>query len=137
MRRDLTLPQQAVQACHACIEFARHLLPMEQVHPHLVLLGVASEQKLLLAAAHLERLGVQYRPFYEPDLKQKLDFHPSDLPPLTSQLTALTTQPISADDPRRKHLRRYQCWTGNSRNDSAEPVQQPGTPVQKSHSSNQ
>lgn len=95
MREDLSPAQQAVQACHACIEFARHLWPPEQLHPHLVLLRVDCEQQLLHAAARLEQHGILYRKFCEPDFDDTL--------------TAVATQLLRAADPRRKLFRRYRC----------------------------
>ena len=93
VRQDLTLPQQVVQACHACIEIARLLSP-DIVHPHLVILGIDSEFQLQHVAARLEALGIQYQPFYEPDLG--------------SQLTSLATEPLSLQQ--RKAMQRYRCW---------------------------
>ena len=87
------MPQQVVQACHACIEIARLLSP-DIVHPHLVILGTDSEFQLQHVAARLEALGIQYQPFYEPDLG--------------SQLTSLATEPLSLQQ--RKAMQRYRCW---------------------------
>ena len=94
MRQNLSLSQQAVQACHACIESARHLLPAGSEHPHLVLIGARHEFDLELIAARLTRLGIEYRRFYEPDADHSL--------------TALATEPLCAD--RKRPLKRYQCW---------------------------
>ena len=64
------------------------------MHPHLVVLGIGSEFQLRHVAARLEALGIQYQPFYEPDLG--------------GQLTSLATEPLSMQ--RRKPLQRYRCW---------------------------
>ena len=64
------------------------------MHPHLVVLGIRCETNLRRIAARLQQLGIQFRPFYEPDLGE--------------QLTALATNPLS--DSQRRPLRRYQCW---------------------------
>ena len=88
------MPQQVVQACHACIEIARSL-DADAEHPHLVVIGCESEVHLQFVAARLDAIGIQYRPFYEPDLAESL--------------TALATEPLS--DARKKPLRRYRCWS--------------------------
>ena len=93
MRRDLSPPQQAVQACHACIEVARTLLPSGDEHPHLVLCGVKSEHHLHRVLRHLERIEVAFRPFFDTDLD--------------SQLTAIATEPVRGEQ--RSRFRRYQC----------------------------
>jgi hypothetical protein len=68
-------------------------LPSTAAHPHLVLIGVPSEQALQLVFARLHALEIICWPFHEPDL--------------SNQLTAIATEPISAD--RRRFFRRYQC----------------------------
>ena len=70
--------------------------PLTWCIPHLVLLRARSETELEGIAARLDRLKIQYQPFYEPDL--------------ANQLTSLATEPLSAA--RRKPLRRYACWPG-------------------------
>ena len=60
----------------------------------MVVLGIGSEFQLQHAAARLEALGIQYQPFYEPDLG--------------GQLTSLATEPLSMQ--RRKAMQRYRCW---------------------------
>jgi len=82
-----------VQACHACIEVARSLLPPGDEHPHLVLCGVSSEQRLRLILHRLQRLRIDCRPFHEADLD--------------GELTAIATAPVRGDC--RRHFRRYQC----------------------------
>ena len=96
MRRDLALPQQVVQACHACIEATRILLPPDSVHPHLIVLGARSETDLMCIAARLERNQIRFRKFCEPDLGD--------------QWTALATQP-SQEIVVRSFFKRYRCWT--------------------------
>ena len=96
MRGDLPFSQQAVQACHACIESARTLLPPSDPHPTLVLCAVKSETRLWLVFKRLERLGIALRPFREPDRG--------------GELTALATGPVRGDQ---RHLfRQYQCLRG-------------------------
>jgi hypothetical protein len=92
VRIDLPPPQQAVQACHAAIEAARHgLFPPGDEHPHLVLCGARSEFSLEDIAARLARLAIAHQPVFEPDLG--------------GQLTALCTEPLRGS--RRVPLRRF------------------------------
>ncbi|MBY0461149.1 MAG: hypothetical protein K2V38_27825 [Gemmataceae bacterium] len=95
VRRDLSAPQIAVQAAHAAIEAARRFLPTDHPHPHLVLCGVAHERALLAAADRLERAGVRFSLFREPDLNDAA--------------TALATEPLGSD--RRRVLARHPCLT--------------------------
>jgi hypothetical protein len=97
VRNDLTLPQQAVQACHAAIEAARHgLFPPGDEHPHLVLCGIRSEIALQSVLLRLQRLQIRHQPFLEPDLGD--------------QLTAVCTEPVR--DERRRGLRGYTLLRG-------------------------
>lgn len=93
MRQDLSHPQQVVQACHAAIEAARFLLPSHLTHPHLVVCGVPGESDLYRCIERFRRLGVEHRPFREPDRG--------------GELTALATGPIFGS--RRRIFRRYRC----------------------------
>ena len=95
MRRDLPPTQIAVQAVHAAVEAARHFLPPDHAHPHLVLCRVASERDLLSAADRLERGGIRFQLFREPDR--------------ADEATALATEPLGPD--RRAALARYPCLT--------------------------
>ena len=95
VRRDLPLAQQAVQACHACIEMARNLSPNE-THPHLVLIGVKSEDQLSTLPARLEREGIQFHCFFDSDWDH--------------QLMSIATQPVRGK--RRRVFKRYQCLRG-------------------------
>lgn len=98
MRRDLSLSQQVVQACHACIETARHLLPPDAVHPHLVILRVRSQSDLESVAARLDSYGIRFRKFREPDFE--------------GEATAISTEPVSGSH--RAIFKRYRCWEGDS-----------------------
>jgi len=84
-----------VQAIHAAIEAARRFLHPDQLHPHLVLCRVTSERDLLAAADRLERAGVRFALFREPDRN--------------NEATALATEPLSGD--LRGVLARYPCLT--------------------------
>jgi hypothetical protein len=95
VRRDLPAAQIAVQAVHAAVEAARHFLPPEQTHPHLVLCRVSSERDLLAAADRLDSLGIRFQLFREPDRAQ--------------EATALATEPLGVE--RRAFLARYPCLT--------------------------
>jgi hypothetical protein len=68
-------------------------LPPGGEHPHLVLIGVSSEQALGHVLSRLQALGVICGTFREPDLGH--------------ELTAIATEPISGA--RRRFFRRYQC----------------------------
>ena len=92
VRRDLPLAQQAIQACHACIEMARALPPNEP-HPHLVLLGIKSEVQLSSIPARLENAGIQFQCFFDSDWND--------------QLMSIATLPVRGD--RRTVFRRYHC----------------------------
>jgi hypothetical protein len=95
VRRDLPAAQIAVQASHAAIEAARHFLPPDHTHPHLVLCRVSTERDLLAAADRLERAGICFQIFREPDRQ--------------CEATALATEPLGPD--RRALLARYPCLT--------------------------
>lgn len=86
IRKDLSMPQRIVQTAHAAHE-AGHAYGD---HSHMALLGITDERSLIKAADHLERNGIQYRMFYEPDI---------------SGYTAIATEPLIGE--RRKPLRRY------------------------------
>lgn len=92
VRKDLPLTQQAVQACHAAIEAAREFLSPSGVHPHLVLCGVNNEATLHRETKRLEKLGIRFACFREPDR--------------AGELTALATEPLRGEA--RRPMRRYQ-----------------------------
>ena len=93
IRKYLSFPQQVVQSAHACIESAKSFLSNDLEHPHLVVLGVKGEQQLYNSARKLDKAGVQYRIFTEPDRN--------------GEATALATEPIFGE---RRHLfRSYRC----------------------------
>jgi len=95
VRRDLPAAQMAVQAIHAAMEATRQFLTSDQPHPHLVLCRVSSERDLLAAADRLERLGIRFQIFREPDR--------------ADEATALATEPLGPD--RRAPMARYPCLT--------------------------
>lgn len=93
MRTDLPLPQQIVQASHACIEATKAFLSENLEHPHLVVLSAKNQQALFKVANKLDTAGVRYRIFIEPDRGD--------------EATALATEVISGDN--RHIFRNYQC----------------------------
>jgi hypothetical protein len=93
VRTDLSPAQIAVQAVHAAIEASRQFLTPNCEHPHIVLCGIASEQRLLAAADRLFRRGIRLSLFREPDRG--------------NEATALATEPLSGDP--RRELDRFQC----------------------------
>jgi hypothetical protein len=93
VRKDLTPSQQAVQAQHALLEAAKHLKVTNwNDHPHLVLCGVNSLQKLLNCSAYLKSHGIDHAIWTEPDIN--------------GEPTALATTLITGEI--RKTLRKYQ-----------------------------
>lgn len=93
VRGDLSLPQCAVQSCHACIEAAK-AFDFEQLpdHPSVIILHIKDENRLHRVRKYLVDNGVRHAHFYEPDRGD--------------ELTALATEPIFED---KRHLfRKYQ-----------------------------
>lgn len=90
VRRDLTRPQQSVQAAHAAIESTKKW-PYIGDHPHLVLIGIKSEEQLKNALDKVREWGILVVPFYEDN----------------SELTAFATRPIVKDE-ERKLFKKFQ-----------------------------
>lgn len=67
VRADLSPSQQAVQACHACLEAGKQH-PWQGEHPHLVLLTVPDEDSLRRWLGHVQAYKLKAVPFLEPDL---------------------------------------------------------------------
>jgi len=81
VRKDISLPQQAVQSIHAAIEAARcGLIPPDIPHPHIVLCSVSDEISLKEHIHRLDEYGIKYKSFFEPDRN--------------NELTAIATEPI-------------------------------------------
>lgn len=91
-RKDLSGPQQAVQAGHAAIEATRAYLGKDDEHPSLILCSMKNEDQLRRAADELERQGIRLKRFYEPDIGYKL--------------TAFATEPLTGES--RKAMRKFQ-----------------------------
>jgi hypothetical protein len=96
-----------VQACHAGLEASRQFLPPGSDHPHLVLCGVASEQRLLAAADFLFRRNIRFHLFHEPDR--------------ANEATALATEPLSGDE--RRLMERFRCLSSGDLVAAAWPEQ--------------
>jgi hypothetical protein len=94
------------------VEASRQFLPPDSEHPHLVLCGVASEERLLAAADHLFRRGVRYALFREPDHAH--------------EATALATEPLGQE--RRQSLERFRCLRGEDFLSAPAPEQGPSGP---------
>jgi hypothetical protein len=95
VRTDLPPGQIAVQAIHAAIEATRRFLPPDSEHPHLVLCGVPSAERLLAVADYLFRRSVRHTLFREPDRD--------------NEPTALAAEPLAGE--RRRLLERFRCLT--------------------------
>lgn len=94
IRKDLSIPQQVVQSCHACYELAR-TTPLLAEHPSVIVLGINNEAKLQAVAQKLQTAGIEFREFREPDIGH--------------QLTAIATAPIAGEQ--RQFFRKYQLLT--------------------------
>ena len=92
--KDLTSSQQVVQASHAAINAtAAFDLGSLPDHPHLVILAVKNESKLLRAQEYLKQNNIQYTSFYESDFDDKL--------------TSIATEPIQ--EHQRSIFKKFQC----------------------------
>lgn len=91
IRKDLTIPQQIVQSAHAaaCAGYAFG------EHSHLICFGIDSQDDLIKAAQHLERHGIRFEMFFEPDYQ--------------TGHTAICTEPLQGE--RRKPMKRFTLFT--------------------------
>lgn len=89
-RSDLTISQQCVQACHACIESAQTIINKE-IKPYIVLCTVNDECALNACISKLKTHNIKHSTFYEPDLN--------------SSLTAIATEPLYGKQ--RKLMKEY------------------------------
>lgn len=65
-RKDMSPSYQAVQSSHAAMEMGfRTTCPSSPVH--IVLLGISNQEELIKLASRLEKKGVNFQLFYEPD----------------------------------------------------------------------
>ena len=86
VRRDLSPPQQIVQAAHASAMIG------DKFHgdTNIVLFGSKGEDELLGCADYLNQHDIKYHMFFEPDI---------------DQYTAIATQPLLGDS--RKPMRKF------------------------------
>jgi hypothetical protein len=89
IRKDLSIPQQIVQASHAALEAGHRF----GEHSHLVCIGVDGETKLHQAACLLDDLGINYQMFHETDIGQN---------------TAICTTPLRGDE--RKPMKKFKLY---------------------------
>jgi hypothetical protein len=102
-----------VQSAHAAVEATRGFLPANHPHPHFVICRVATERDLLAAADRLDRLGIRFRLFREPDR--------------SGEATALATELLGHD--RSRALARYPCLTRSDLLSAPEPLPGSDDPV--------
>lgn len=95
VRKDLSIPQQAVQAGHALIESIKTFKPTEE-HPSVIICSVKNEKKLQDAISFLYDNGVKISVFKEPDIG--------------NQMTALATEPLYGVN--RKIMNKFQLMRG-------------------------
>lgn len=93
-RKDLPLPQIAVQSCHAAIECAKKY-PTHH-HPSVILCTVKNENDLMNQAKYLQNNCIEFLEFREPDRN--------------NELTSICSEPIYADD--RKIFSKFQLFKG-------------------------
>lgn len=91
VRKDLSHPQQVVRACHAVSESTRFYPPPDGVIPNLVVIGINDESRLVKTASKLDKIGIRYKTFIEPDRDD--------------EATAIATEPIFDDA--RHHFKNY------------------------------
>lgn len=87
IRKDLTGPQQIVQAAHAALEAGHRF----GEHSHLICFGAQDEEDLLKQARYLDQQGIKFQMFHEPD---------ND-----TGFTAICTEPLQGDQ--RRPMRRF------------------------------
>ena len=75
-RRDLTAGVQATQSAHALADFIFQYPEIaskwHEISNYLVLLSVKDKEELLSMVDKLDRKGISYTKFYEPDLNNQL-----------------------------------------------------------------
>ncbi len=94
IRKDLSIPQQLVQAAHAAHESGLHLCEDKSDINYLIALGVPDEERLTTFHKKLEDRGIKSILFREPDIG--------------NEATALCTEPICGNG--RKMFSRLPLW---------------------------
>ena len=92
IRQDMPLQHQLVQACHACYEAGR-MKDTDEI-PYLICLGMKDGNELEAAERHLEKHGIRYHKFFEPD---------NDL-----GHTSISTEPLSFEQ--KKIFANFRLW---------------------------
>ena len=95
VRKDLSVPQQAVQAGHALIESTKTFNKINE-HPSVIICSVKNEKKLQDAITFLYDNNVKISVFKEPDIN--------------NQMTALATEPLYGVN--RKIMNKFQLMRG-------------------------
>ena len=72
IRRDLSVPQQVVQSCHAAIEASGTYHQTSIEHPSVVVIGIKSEQMLYKFKEWVEMNNLPFKEFREPDRNNEL-----------------------------------------------------------------
>lgn len=91
IREDLSKPQQIVQASHAALE-AGFTFQKPKTTTHIVLIGTKNQAELRETAEYLERHGIEFEMFFEPDYD--------------TGYTAIATRPLFGKE--RRPLKRFQ-----------------------------
>ena len=89
IREDLSIPQQIVQTAHAVDELGKRIRNSDNTN-FMCLFGVDNEAALQKVAEYLDRNGVEFEMFYEPDV---------------DTFTAIATVPLVGDD--RKIMKKF------------------------------
>lgn len=95
IRKDLSIPQLIVQSSHAALE-AGFSFDRPPTTPHLVLIGVDSEDHLISTADYLGTQGIEFEMFFEPDDN--------------TGYTSIATRPLFGDE--RKLLSKFKLFKG-------------------------
>jgi len=72
VRKDLSFPQKIVQSCHSVFESVLNIPPqppwVHPVHPNIISCEVRDERQLIKFSEKLDKEGVWYALFQEPDI---------------------------------------------------------------------
>lgn len=94
VRKDLTMPQQIVQASHAALE-AGFVYDQPTGSTHIVLIGVKNQAELIKVGNRLTSCNIDHQKFFEPDYD--------------TGYTAIATRPLFGAE--REPLKRYSLYT--------------------------
>lgn len=101
IRRDLSMPQQVVQSCHAAIEASKRYHEADQdrfKHPSVISIEVKNEEALQKFKEHAERHGFSNKEFREPAMN--------------NQLTSVAVYPVS--ETYRHYFKKFQLLKDRS-----------------------